>query len=158
MHASSITGHTGDLESAISKVREKLDKERTMLEKTRQLATQVSNPNVKANAQNMIVEAEQRVTYLEAEFRRLSQKRDDRNSIRSSGGNSLNDDPSSPSAAGSSDRSSVSKLDLRKTSSHLSAQKISLKVHEIAYKLEVERKIRDNANRIRMLYSNDYRR
>ncbi|KAJ2619430.1 hypothetical protein GGF44_005628, partial [Coemansia sp. RSA 1694] len=86
MHASSITGHTGvrDLESAISKVREKLDKERTMLEKTRQLATQVSNPNVKANAQNMIVEAEQRVTYLEAEFRRLSQKRDDRNSIRSS--------------------------------------------------------------------------
>ncbi|KAJ2905033.1 Serine/threonine kinase, partial [Coemansia aciculifera] len=148
--------------SAISKVREKLDKERTMLEKTRQLATQVSNPNVKCNAQNMIVEAEQRVTYLEAEFRRLSQKRDDRNSVRSSSGrNSLNDDQgslSSPSGTGASDRSSVSKLDLRKTSSHLSVQKISLKVHEIAYKLEVERKIRDNANRIRMLYSNDNRR
>ncbi|KAJ2840860.1 Serine/threonine kinase, partial [Coemansia sp. 'formosensis'] len=53
---------------------------------------------------------------------------------------------------------SMSKLDLRKTSSHLSVQKISLKVHEIAYKLEVERKIRDTANRIRMLYSDDYRR
>ncbi|KAJ2734777.1 Serine/threonine kinase [Coemansia sp. BCRC 34962] len=158
MQASSIAGHTGDLESAISKVCEKLDNERKMLEKTRQLATQVVNPNAKANAQGLIIETEQRVTYLEAEFRRLSQKRDDRNSIRSSGGNSMNDDPLSPSAAGSSDRSSMSKLDLRKTSSHLSVQKISLKVHEIAYKLEVERKIRDNANRIRMLYSNDYRR
>ncbi|KAJ1942805.1 Serine/threonine kinase, partial [Linderina macrospora] len=49
------------------------------------------------------------------------------------------------------------RLDLRKTST-LSIQKISLKVHEIAYKLEVERKIRDNANRIRALYSDDYRR
>ncbi|KAJ2538125.1 Serine/threonine kinase, partial [Coemansia sp. RSA 1933] len=51
---------------------------------------------------------------------------------------------------------SFSKLDLRKTSSNLSVQKISLKVHEIAYKLEVERKIRDKANRIRMLYSKAY--
>ncbi|KAJ2005408.1 Serine/threonine kinase [Coemansia thaxteri] len=148
-----------DLESAISKVREKLDKERVMLEKTRQLATQIRNPSAKVNATAMIVEAEQRVTYLEAEFRRLSQKREDRNSIRSSGGNSYNADPSSPTGT-TSDRGSVSisKLDLRKTSSHLSAQKISLKVHEIAYKLEVERKIRDKANSIRMLYSNDHHR
>ncbi|KAJ2367246.1 hypothetical protein H4S02_010320, partial [Coemansia sp. RSA 2611] len=81
-----------DLESAISKVREKLDNERKMLEKTRQLATQVVNPNAKANAQGLIIETEQRVTYLEAEFRRLSQKRDDRNSIRSSGKQSVKEE------------------------------------------------------------------
>ncbi|KAJ2113270.1 Serine/threonine kinase [Coemansia sp. RSA 922] len=158
MHASSIAGHTGDLESAISKVREKLEMERKMLEKTRHMATQVTNPNVKANAQGLIVETEQRIAYLETEFRRLSQKREDRNSVRSSGGNSMNDDPSSPSGTGSSDRSSMSKLDLRKTSSHLSTQKISLKVHEIAFKLEVERKIRDKVNSIRNIYTSDYRR
>ncbi|KAJ2850402.1 hypothetical protein J3B02_003677 [Coemansia erecta] len=83
MQASSISGHTGDLDSAISKVREKLDRERNMLEKTRQIATQVSNPNAKADAQNMIAEAEQRVSYLEAEFRRLTQKKEDRSSIKS---------------------------------------------------------------------------
>ncbi|KAJ1876905.1 Serine/threonine kinase, partial [Kickxella alabastrina] len=111
----------------------------------------------------MIAEAEQRVTYLEAEFRRLSQKKDDRNSIKSGGNGSVLDN-GSPTSMTASERSggrphsqSFSKLDLRKTSSHLSVHKISLKVHEVAYKLEVERKIRDNANRIRRLYSNDYR-
>ncbi|KAJ1836901.1 Serine/threonine kinase, partial [Coemansia sp. RSA 2703] len=115
----------------------------------------------KANAQSMIVESEQRVSYLEAEFRRLSQKRDDKNSIKS-GAPSFNE-TNSPSSTSASYKSSgrphslsMSKIDLRKTSSHLSVQKISLKVHEIAYKLEVERKIRDQANRIRMIYSNDY--
>ncbi|KAJ2383501.1 hypothetical protein GGI05_005294, partial [Coemansia sp. RSA 2603] len=68
MQASSIAGHTGDLDSAISKVRERLEKERQMLEKTRQMVTQTNNPTVKANAQSMIVESEQRVSYLEAEF------------------------------------------------------------------------------------------
>ncbi|KAJ2157590.1 Serine/threonine kinase [Coemansia sp. RSA 552] len=161
MQASSISGHTGDLDSAISKARDKLDRERIMLEKARQLVSQVSNMNAKADAQGMVREAEQRVSYLEAEYRRLSQKRDDKNSIKS--GSSVHDGRSSPSTL-TSERSSrphsmsFSKLDLRKASSHLSGQKISLKVHEIAYKLEVERKIRDKANRIRMLYSNDYQR
>ncbi|KAJ2759335.1 hypothetical protein IWQ57_006581, partial [Coemansia nantahalensis] len=72
-----------DLDSAISRARDKLDRERIMLEKARLLASQVSNANVKANAQGMVREAEQRVSYLEAEFRRLSQKRDDKNSIKS---------------------------------------------------------------------------
>ncbi|KAJ2081260.1 Serine/threonine kinase [Coemansia sp. RSA 988] len=165
MQASSISGHTGDLDSAISKARDKLDRERIMLEKARQLVSQVSNLNAKANAQSMVRDAEQRVSYLEAEFRRLTQKRDDKNSIKSSGGSSLNEGRLSPSTAASEKSfggrphsTSFSKLDLRKASSHLSGQKISLKVHEIAYKLEVERKIRDNANRIRALYSNDYRK
>ncbi|PIA18840.1 hypothetical protein COEREDRAFT_84794 [Coemansia reversa NRRL 1564] len=154
-----------DLDSAISKARDKLEKERIMLEKARQLASQVSNLNAKADAQGMVRDTEQRISYLEAEFRRLTQKRDDRNSIKSAGGGSLNDGRSSPSTV-ASDKSfggrphstSFSKLDLRKASSHLSGQKISLKVHEVAYKLEVERKIRDNANRIRTLYSDDYRK
>ncbi|KAJ2786971.1 Serine/threonine kinase [Coemansia interrupta] len=161
MQASSIAGHTGDLDSAISKVREGLEKERKMLEKTRQMVTQTNNPMVKANAQSMIAETEQRVSYLEAEFRRLSQKRDDKNSIKS-GAPSFNES-NSPASTSVSEKSggrphslSMSKIDLRKTSTHLSVQKISLKVHEIAYKLEVERKIRDQANRIRSIYSNDY--
>ncbi|KAJ2405343.1 Serine/threonine kinase [Coemansia sp. RSA 2526] len=160
MQASSNLGHAGDLESAIAKARDKLEKERIMLAKSRQIVSQMSNMNAKADAQIMVHDAEQRVSYLEAEYRRLVQKRDDKNSIKS--GTSVNDGRSSPSTL--SEKStrphsmSFSKLDLRKASSHLSGQKISLKVHEIAYKLEVERKIRDNANRIRMLYSNDYQR
>lgn len=54
-----------------------------MLEKTRQLNTQLSNANAKANAQDMILKAEQRIAYLEAEFGRLSQKRT--NSIKYGG-------------------------------------------------------------------------
>ncbi|KAJ2304718.1 Serine/threonine kinase, partial [Coemansia sp. Cherry 401B] len=149
-----------DLDSAISKARDKLDRERIMLEKARQIVSQVSNLNAKADAQNMVRDAEQRVSFLEAEFRRLTQKRDDRNSIKSGGG-SVHDGRSSPSTLASERSSTVrphstsfSKLDLRKASSNLSGQKISLKVHEIAYKLEVERKIRDKASRIRTLYSN----
>ncbi|KAJ2287789.1 hypothetical protein IWW55_006644, partial [Coemansia sp. RSA 2706] len=147
-----------DLDSAISKARDKLDRERIMLEKARQIVSQVSNLNAKADAQNMVRDAEQRVSFLEAEFRRLTQKRDDRNSIKSG---SVHDGRSSPSTLASERSSTVrphstsfSKLDLRKASSNLSGQKISLKVHEIAYKLEVERKIRDKASRIRTLYSN----
>ncbi|KAJ1827154.1 Serine/threonine kinase [Coemansia sp. RSA 2599] len=144
-------------------MREKLDRERNMLEKTRQIATQVSNPNAKDDAHNMIAEAEQRVSYLEAELRRLMQKKEDRSSIKSGAG-SINEGSSPTTSTVNSEKSSgrphsqsFSKLDLRKTSTHLSVQKISLKVHEIAYKLEVERKIRDQANRIRRIYSNDYR-
>ncbi|KAJ2388599.1 Serine/threonine kinase, partial [Coemansia sp. RSA 2559] len=165
MQASSNLGHAGDLDSAISKVRDKLDTERNILEKTRQLASQVSNLNAKADAQVMIREAEQRVAYLEEKFRSLTQKKNDKGSIKSAG--SLNDNISSPgtpisertsstTAGGRPHSMSFSKLDLRKTSTNLSVQKISLKVHEIAYKLEVERKIRDKANRIRMLYSKAY--
>ncbi|KAJ2124625.1 Serine/threonine kinase [Coemansia sp. RSA 720] len=163
MQASSNLGHAGDLESAIAKARDKLEKERIMLAKSRQIVSQMSNMNAKADAQIMVHDAEQRVSYLEAEYRRLAQKRDDKNSIKSGTG-SMNDGRSSPSTVTSEKSTnrphsmSFSKLDLRKASSHLSGQKISLKVHEIAYKLEVERKIRDNANRIRMLYSNDYQR
>ncbi|KAJ2783983.1 Serine/threonine kinase [Coemansia javaensis] len=160
MQASSIQGHTGDLDSAISKARDNLDRERIMLEKARHMVSQVSNPNAKANAQNMVRETEQRVSYLEAEFRRLSQKRDDKNSIKSTGdGRSSPGTAVSDRTAGGRPRStSLSKLDLRKASSHLSGQKISLKVHEIAYKLEVERKIRDKANNIRSLYTMDHQK
>ncbi|KAJ2624600.1 Serine/threonine kinase [Coemansia sp. RSA 1358] len=158
--ASAINGH--DLDSAISKVRDKLDTERNILEKTRQLASQVSNLNTKADAQVMIQEAEQRVAYLEEQFLSLTQKKNERNSsIKSTG--SQNDDRLSPSTTISEKSStnrphsmSFSTLDLRKNTSRLSVQKISLKVHEIAYKLEVERKIRDKANSIRMIYSKDY--
>ncbi|KAJ2557955.1 hypothetical protein EV175_001037, partial [Coemansia sp. RSA 1933] len=125
MQASSNLGHAGDLDSAISKVRDKLDTERNILEKTRQLASQVSNLNAKADAQVMIREAEQRVAYLEEKFRTLTQKKNDKGSIKSSG--SLNDNASSPgtpasdrasssTAGGRPHSMSFSKLDLRKTS------------------------------------------
>ncbi|KAJ2649918.1 Serine/threonine kinase [Coemansia sp. RSA 1250] len=162
MQASNNLGHTGDLDSAISRARDKLDRERMMLEKTRQVLTQLSNMNSKSDAEIMVHKAEENIKYLENEFRRLMQKRDDRNSIKSGG--SINDGRSSPStlasekSGGRPHSMSLSKLDLRKASSNLSGQKISLKVHELAYKLEVERKIRDKANRIRMIYSNDYQR
>ncbi|KAJ2823545.1 Serine/threonine kinase, partial [Coemansia erecta] len=163
MQASSNLGHAGDLDSAIAKARDKLEKERMMLAKSRQIVSQMSNMNAKADAQIMVHEAEQRVSFLEAEYRRLMQKRDDKNSIKSGTG-SINDGRSSPSTLASEKGSnrphstSFSKLDLRKASSHLSGQKISLKVHEIAYKLEVERKIRDKANSIRALYTNAQQR
>ncbi|KAJ2254100.1 hypothetical protein EV176_007356, partial [Coemansia sp. RSA 451] len=120
MQASSNLGHAGDLESAIAKARDKLEKERIMLAKSRQIVSQMSNMNAKADAQIMVHDAEQRVSYLEAEYRRLVQKRDDKNSIKS--GTSVNDGRSSPSTL--SEKStrphsmSFSKLDLRKASSH----------------------------------------
>ncbi|KAJ2163668.1 hypothetical protein GGF45_006296 [Coemansia sp. RSA 551] len=83
MQASSNLGHAGDLESAIAKARDKLEKERIMLAKSRQIVSQMSNMNAKADAQIMVHDAEQRVSYLEAEYRRLVQKRDDKNSIKS---------------------------------------------------------------------------
>ncbi|KAJ2689419.1 Serine/threonine kinase, partial [Coemansia sp. RSA 1285] len=153
-----------DLDSAISKLRDKLDTERNILEKTRQLASQVSNLNAKEDAKVMILKSEQHVAYLEKEFNILTQKKNDRGSIKSA--NSQNESILSPGTpgsdkgtAGSSGRphsTSLSSLELRMASSNLSVQKISLKVHEIAYKLEVERKIYEKANRIRMLYSKAY--
>ncbi|KAJ1965106.1 Serine/threonine kinase [Dipsacomyces acuminosporus] len=165
-----MSGHTGDLDSAISKTQEKLRKEKNILNKTRELLSQLTNPNAKANAETMCMDAERRVSYLQAELDRLLQKKENRNSIHSPGDAMHEGDSHQTTLASSSTKSStksssgrphslsLSKLDLRKTSSDLSMQKISLKVHEIAYKLEVERKIRDNANRIRSLYSDDYRR
>ncbi|ORX71602.1 hypothetical protein DL89DRAFT_266598 [Linderina pennispora] len=158
-----MSGHAGDLDTAISQTQEKLQKEKNMLTKTKQLMSQLANPAVRANAETMIMDAERRVSFLQAELDRLIQKKQNRSNLHAAGGGSADGDLS---PGGSVARSSSSgrpqsmiqtRLDLRKTST-LSIQKISLKVHEIAYKLEVERKIRDNANRIRALYSDDYRR
>ncbi|KAJ1952463.1 Serine/threonine kinase, partial [Linderina pennispora] len=152
-----------DLDTAISQTQEKLQKEKNMLTKTKQLMSQLANPAVRANAETMIMDAERRVSFLQAELDRLIQKKQNRSNLHAAGGGSADGDlsPGGPVARSSSSGRPQSmiqtRLDLRKTST-LSIQKISLKVHEIAYKLEVERKIRDNANRIRALYSDDYRR
>ncbi|OMJ16397.1 Protein kinase C-like, partial [Smittium culicis] len=53
---------------------------------------------------------------------------------------------------------SFSKLDLRKASAALSSQKISLKMYEIAYKLQIEKKLSEATSRMASIYTNDYLR
>ncbi|KAJ1675910.1 Serine/threonine kinase [Spiromyces aspiralis] len=150
-----------DLDMAISDTRRKLFNEEKILNATKVMRTRHTNRNAIAELDSSIYESQRRIQFLQDQLAKLSLKKQHRDSVGSNCEDQRSLGASSSSATVTAERprsTSISKLDLRRSTSSLSTQKVSLKLHELAYKLEVERKLLEGTNRISSIYVNDYMR
>ncbi|RKP40250.1 kinase-like domain-containing protein [Dimargaris cristalligena] len=149
-----------DIDSTINDIRQKIRVEQKMHEAAKQLRTQLKNRNALEECDTNLMESEKRIDFLEQQLQRMQLKKQSRNppgsessSVTSetlAGGSDLGLSSGAPSRR--SRGSSFSNLDLRKSDSALSTQKVSLKLHEIAFKLDVERKLKEGTDRITNIY------
>ncbi|KAJ1919306.1 Serine/threonine kinase [Mycoemilia scoparia] len=177
-----------DLDAAIQDTRRKLFNEEKILNATKVMRTSHTNRNAIAELESSVVESQRRIQFLQEQLTRLSIKKQNRESgsfnsptnTNNSGGSTLHGSTANNTTAGSqkvapdsasgstaidsnstsrrSRTTSISYLDLRKSTSSLSTQKVALKLQEITYKLGVERKLLEGTNRISSIYTNDYLR
>ncbi|OLY77673.1 Protein kinase C-like 2 [Smittium mucronatum] len=143
-----------DLEAAINETKRKIWNEEKILNGAKSMRSQHTNRNVIAELDVQLLETEKRISYLQNKLKELKSKQESKSSNR---GN--NESPATQTAQITRPNSqSFSKLDLRKSSAALSSEKISLKMYEIAYKLEVEKKLSEATSRMASIYTNDYLR
>jgi len=119
----------------------KIQLEQKVLRAAQSMRPQLRDRQAIAQCENEIRESEKRISFLENEYRRIH------NRMTHSGG--------SIKSGGRDDTPEFSKLDLRKSETPITTQKISLKLHEIAYKLHVEKKLKEGTNRLSTIYGSD---
>ncbi|KAJ1911696.1 Serine/threonine kinase [Tieghemiomyces parasiticus] len=146
-----------DIDSTINDIRQKIRREQKMHEAAKQMRTQLKNRNAIEECDTTLMEYEKRIDFLEQQLQRMQIRKQTRTQTSGSDASSavsesLTAVSESTGPVGRSRGSSVSNLDLRKSDSGLSTQKVSLKLHELAYKLDVERKLKEGTDRITKVY------
>ncbi|PVU90086.1 hypothetical protein BB561_005025 [Smittium simulii] len=145
-----------DLESAINETKRKLWNEEMILNGAKSMRTQHTNLHVIAELDLQLMESKKRIEYLQNQLKELTLKQFNKTRLQN---NSLEPNPDlrkSQALAQNQLQENFSRMELSKTSSALSTQKVSLKIHDIAYKLEVEKKLCEATNRMAFIYTNDY--
>ncbi|PVU99333.1 hypothetical protein BB559_000808 [Furculomyces boomerangus] len=142
-----------DLEGAINETKRKLWNEEMYLNAAKSMRTQHTNKNTIAEIDSQILKLEKRIQFLQDSLNNLNLRLKNKKDPVASSNSSAAQNSQLISNLSSS---FVSKLDLRKASAALSNQKISLKMHEIAYKLQVEKKLSEATSRMASIYTTDY--
>ncbi|KAJ1655725.1 Serine/threonine kinase [Dispira simplex] len=132
-----------DLDSTINDLRQKIRLEQKVHEAAKNMRAQLRNRNALEECDTTLRESEKRIDFLQQQLHRMQLKKENRMGAEGS------------KEDGRDRSSSFSNLDLRKSDSALSTQKVSLKLHELAYKLDVERKLKEGSDRIASIYRRD---
>ncbi|KAJ1983685.1 Serine/threonine kinase [Dimargaris verticillata] len=146
-----------DVDSTINDIRQKIRLEQKMHDAAKQMRTQLKNRNALEECDITLLESEKRIDFLQQQLQRMQLKKQGHQppsetssitAVSSDAGSHLSEHPQGSRAR----TSSLTNLDLRKSGSALSVQKVSLKLHELAFKLDVERKLKEGTDRITSIY------
>ncbi|RKP05470.1 kinase-like domain-containing protein, partial [Thamnocephalis sphaerospora] len=135
----------------IEEILVKIEVEKKCLRAAELMRPKLKDKNAIAQCETSIRESQKRLEFLEGEQQKLSMKKS--RSVTAPpagvGGHWPQEESADPS------RIEYSQLDLRKTESPLTTAKISLKMHEIAFKLDIEKKLREGTSKMHQLYQMD---
>ncbi|RHZ65053.1 hypothetical protein Glove_319g64 [Diversispora epigaea] len=151
----------GDLEAKIKSIQEKIKREEQMKLGVVRVKSSTENPLVITQCEQSIVDAAKRIDYLQRELEKLQIKqRNGQQSYPQSSSTQQYADFSSglinsrsipgmgDASAQANRKGGISNLDLIKVDSPITSQKISLRLHELEFKLDVERKLKEGSERM----------